>query len=97
MSEDYGYNGSYQPAPSNGGNGLAIAAFVCGILSVTICTGSGLVQIAAIIMGIIAMKQGQKKWMAVTGLVLGILGVVLTVILCIAAFGLGFIGGLMGY
>lgn len=97
MSEDYGYNGSYQPAPSNGGNGLAIAAFVCGILSVTFCTGVGIVQIAAIIMGIIAMKQGQKKWMAVTGLVLGILGVVLTAVICIAAFSLGFIGGLMGY
>ncbi len=87
MNEEYGYNSSYQPAPSNGGNGLAIGSFVCGILSVTLCVCSGIPQIIGIILGCIALKKQQKKWMAIVGIVMCVIGL-------LAGFTIGVILGI---
>lgn len=64
-------------------SGLAIAAFVCGL---TCCLG-----IPAVILGLIALtKTGAGKakgrWMAVTGIVLGVIGTLLAIALIIAGF-----------
>lgn len=81
---------SMQPLPQ----GMAVAAMVCGILSLTFCgcaTG-----IPAVICGYIGMKQADQgqaggKGMAVAGLIMGIVNLVLTglvFLFYIALFGL---------
>ncbi|MBR6959128.1 MAG: DUF4190 domain-containing protein [Clostridiales bacterium] len=66
-------------APS-GGKGLAVASLICGILGIVggCCityVGVGL-GIAAIVMGVVAKKKGQRG-MATAGLILGIISTVL--------------------
>ncbi len=55
-------------ANANPGSGLALAALICGICGFFTL---GLASIAAIICGILALKHGQSKGMAITGLVTG--------------------------
>jgi hypothetical protein len=68
-------------------DGLSIAAMVCGIVGVVL-PGSGIIlSILAIIFGGIGMGRTSRnpelsgKGMAITGLVLGIVGLLVTVLL----------------
>ncbi len=71
------------PASPRPGNGLAIAALVCGILGFFCITG-----IAAIVLGIIALVQRQSIALSVTGIVLGALLSFASIIAAIAIPGL---------
>lgn len=70
-------------APPKQTNGLAIAALVLGILSVT-CLGP-IAGIAAIILGVVGMNKakvvGTGKGLSIAGLVLGILGTLAGIVL----------------
>lgn len=75
---------SVQPAPpvqpqnSETTNGLAIASMITGILGLLGAWAffGGLPAIAAVILGIIALKKPGGKGMAITGIVTGGLGIV---------------------
>jgi type II secretory pathway pseudopilin PulG len=67
---------------SEPGSGLAIASLVCGIAGFFT---AGLASIAAIICGILALKQGQSKGLAITGLVTGGISLLILPIAIIAA------------
>jgi len=71
------------PEPQDG-NGLAIAALVCGIAGILCIWPAAL---AALIMGIIALnkKSGSGRGMAMTGAILGGIGQVVPVVAIIAA------------
>ena len=58
------------------GNGLAIGALVCGIVSLALtCSGIGIVPgIIAIVLGIKGSKECEKTRMASIGMILGIVG-----------------------
>ncbi|HYE08318.1 MAG TPA: DUF4190 domain-containing protein [Planctomycetota bacterium] len=62
-------------------NGLAIAALICGIIGILIFP----VGIVGLVLGIVALTQGQNKGMAVTGIVLGGLALLVVPIAIIAA------------
>lgn len=96
MNGNYEYETTYEVEPATGGNGMAIASLVCGILSVTVCVASGIPQILSIIFGIMALKQGQKKAMSIWGIVLGSIGTIICIILCIIFFFIGFLAGWLG-
>lgn len=77
---------------NNGGkksNGMAIAALVCGILSlVGACFGVGawagvVLGIVAVVLGVMANKAG-KDTKATAGLVMGIIGLALSAIIAIS-------------
>ncbi|MFM9022967.1 MAG: DUF4190 domain-containing protein, partial [Solirubrobacterales bacterium] len=78
-------------APTPGQPGLAIASFVCsivGILLVWCCGFGGLLSIVAIVTGLLAKgeveKRGAPSWMWITGVALGALGLVILLIWAIA-------------
>lgn len=75
------------PAPE-AGKGMAIAALVCGLVGI-LCTG-GILNILALVFGIIAKKQGSKSGMATAGIVLGAIGIALAVIAAV----IGIIAGI---
>lgn len=83
-----------QPRPTNG---MAIAALVCGLLSVPLfltIIGGILLGLAAIILGVLGVRfanahRGSGKGMAITGIVSGLLGLLLSVL---AIAGLNFLG-----
>jgi len=73
-------------AVTPGQGGLAIAAFVCGIIGLLTswcCIGIP-VAIAAVICGVLGKKEAEKRgapnWMWITGLVLGVVALVFFVI-----------------
>jgi hypothetical protein len=76
--------GYYQPvAPTSG---LAIASMVCGIVAIITCYFAGLLGLPAVICGHLALSQinGSAlpmagRGMAIAGLVLGYLGIVMSV------------------
>lgn len=77
------------------GNGLGIAALVCGIVSFCCLNPLYLVSAAAIILGIVALcKKGENKVMPIVGLCLGggslLLGMVVDIIITICTMGAGF-------
>ena len=79
------------PAIKPGQGGLAIAAFVCGlggIFTSWCCIGLPL-AIAAVVCGILGKKDAEKRgasnWMWITGLVLGIVALVIFVIVVIVS------------
>ena len=82
-----------EPKPQK--NGWAIAALVCGIVSLCCCNPMYMVSLAAIITGIIGL-MGDKgsKGMAIAGIVLGgvsaLIGVVVDIITLPLTFGTGF-------
>lgn len=82
-----------EPKPKK--NGWAIAALVCGIVSLCCCNSMYMVSLAAIITGIIGL-MGDKgsKGMAIAGIVLGgvsaLIGVVVDIITLPLTFGTGF-------
>lgn len=78
---------------------MAVASLILGIIALLSSTVGGIFSlgwigsvcgIVAIILGAIARKKGQKKGMATTGLVFGIIslvwGVVATIV-CLACYG----------
>jgi len=71
------------PPPSNT-NGLGVAALVLGIVSLVICSTAFITGTLAIIFGVIGRRQsrerGQPSSMATTGMWLGIVGLVLSVV-----------------
>ncbi|WP_338555135.1 DUF4190 domain-containing protein [Paenibacillus sp. KS-LC4] len=74
----------YQP-PVKKTNGASIAALVCGIVAFIPFFG-GLVAIAAVILGIISLKQisytkDQGKGMAIAGLICGSVSILLNLML----------------
>ncbi|MBU6337654.1 MAG: hypothetical protein KGR19_07550 [Acidobacteria bacterium] len=76
-------------APGPGQPGLAIAAFVCGLISILTswcCIGVPL-GVAAVVCGIVAKgeveRRGVSSWMWITGLVLGALSLAVFAILLI--------------
>ena len=79
------YQQPYQPQQPQPGKGLAITSMVLGIVSVVLFwipyvdILTLLLGIAALVMGIIAGKKA-KNGMAVAGIVLGIIGTVLSLI-----------------
>lgn len=84
----YGAPGSGSPsygAPAKQTNGLAIAALVCGVLSMVCIPPLGFV---AVPLGIVAMGRARKmggngKGLAIGGLVTGIVGILVTIALVI--------------
>jgi len=67
-------------------SGLAIAALVCGILSlcswlIPFCGGP--IALAGIILGVLGMKSS-KKGMALAGLIMAAIGILLTIINAVA-------------
>lgn len=72
------YN-SYEEPAAGGSNALAIVSLVCGILGL-VCCGGGIVSIAAIICGAMGKSRCPRAGMAKTGMILGIVGVVLSVL-----------------
>jgi hypothetical protein len=75
-------------ASSNNGMGFAIASFVLGILGLIpccCCVGS-LGSILAVVFGFVAKNQmkasgsNQFSWMAVTGIILGLIGLALGIL-----------------
>lgn len=97
----YDANATYEAAPAPAGNGLAIAALICGIASILCsCVYVGILPaIAAIICGAIGKGRCPKAGMAKWGMVLGIIGAVLFVLSIVllilspilATLGLGFL------
>ncbi|MBQ7973187.1 MAG: hypothetical protein IJ291_07015 [Lachnospiraceae bacterium] len=52
---------------------------ILGILGVTLCSGTGLVGLAGLITGIIAIKKNAGKGFGIAGLITGILSVLIFV------------------
>ena len=80
--------GAPVPAAATPGQpGTAIASLVCGLLGILLvwcCGFGGLLSIAAIITGVMAKgeveRRGAPSWMWITGLVTGIIGLVILLI-----------------
>lgn len=96
-----GYPGSYEASPRELPKGLAIAALVLGIvalLSSWTAVGGVIFGIVAIVLGIIGMRKANRyeaggKSMAVTGLVLGILSLLIgAVVAVIVVFAVNMFG-----
>jgi predicted Zn finger-like uncharacterized protein len=93
--DDYDYDEDYYSPPSRGGGGtgLAVTALVLGILAVfpgCCCGFLGIpLSIGAIITGGIAMKNPEGKGMAITGIVLGIIMLALTILSIVVNIGMG--------
>ena len=88
MDQQYGFSndpmGAPVPPPQQGGNGLAVAALVLGILSLVLF----FIPFLGILLGLLGLifggigigranRVGKGKGMAVAGLVMGILGLLL--------------------
>ena len=92
--------GYQQPGP-NKPQGMAIAALICGILSIVLVCVNILsipLGIAAIVLGIIGRGKAQRgeaggEGLAKTGMILGIVGIALAILLTILAWaGMSFLG-----
>jgi hypothetical protein len=89
-----------QPAtPQKPRNGMGVAALIFGILALLTCwwlpVVGGILGIVAIILGVVGRGRANRmeannKGMATTGLVLGILSLIVNIVLSIALFFLGF-------
>lgn len=100
VSESAVYNVQYHPLPpvteqssqSAGGSiGFSIASMICGIISILCCFlawFSLVLAIAAIILGVIALKyKYDGKGMAIAGIITGGIGIFIWLIVALAAFG----------
>lgn len=93
QTADYGAPAAYQapgyPAaagamPTSPQNGMGIASLVLGILGL-VCCGSLLMSVAALILGVMGRKKAQQGLatnggMATAGMILGIVGVALSIL-----------------
>ena len=84
------YNAMQGQTQQSGGQGLAIAGMVCGILSILLCILTifdFVLAIPGLILSIVALaKQNQGRGMAIAGLICSIVGLLLSGILFLAAF-----------
>ena len=77
-------------------SGVSVAALICGIVGVCCCNPFYLMNLAAVVLGIIgiATAKDRPKGMAIAGLILGISGVLVQIIgdlvITICSFGTGF-------
>ncbi|MFC4222584.1 DUF4190 domain-containing protein [Lysinibacter cavernae] len=79
---------SYQQPMAKASSGLAIAALVVGIVAFLmglLPVGGIIVGIVAVVLGIIALVKKQSKAMGVTGLVLGTIGLISSIVVTIIA------------
>ena len=89
MDDNFEQQNSFEPSSgSSGGNGLAIASMVMGILAVVFCCCffyfSIPLGIGSLVTGIIVLrKQNPGKGMAIAGIVTGSVAIVLAIILII--------------
>jgi hypothetical protein len=80
------YQTEHSGSTGNNGTGMAIASFVLGILGILCCCVGPLGSILAIVFGFISRSQIKNSgathmsWMATTGIVLGFLNIVLTIL-----------------
>jgi hypothetical protein len=77
--------------PSGKARGLAIAALIVGIgafLFGLIPVFGALVGVAAVVLGILALRKRQAKGMALTGTILGGIAIVSSIVVAIGAFAL---------
>ena len=65
--------------------GFAVASLVLGIVSYVACCVGPITQILAVIFGIIGIKSS-KKGLAIAGIILGALGIVLSIVIFILSF-----------
>lgn len=76
----------YGAAPIAQPKGLAVAAMVLGIAGIVVAWIPGInwlafpASIVGLILGIIALKKGQPRGMALTGIILGAIALVLAII-----------------
>ena len=77
------------------GKGMAIAALVCGIISIVCGCCAPIPNILAIVFGLVAKSKGSKSPMATVGIVLGIISIVLGIISFIISFSTGLFAGIM--
>lgn len=69
---------------------FAIISFICGLVSIVFgCFGGGfLFGIAAIVLGVISRKRNEdKKGLAVTGIITGIVGTLFSIVMIIVGVG----------
>jgi Domain of unknown function (DUF4190) len=97
-------NPSFTPAPAAGGPSqtLAIVSLVVGILGLTVCCGSFVPSVVAIVLGFMAKGKASNdpanyggSGLALGGIITGVLGLLLGVVI-VALYFLGFLAGLMG-
>ena len=71
------------------GQGFGIASMVCGIISLIGCCGLYYVSIpcaiAAIVLGIVQIVKNESKGMAIAGIICGAIGLIISIIIVIAA------------
>jgi hypothetical protein len=94
---NYGFTSGPDPsqasAPSQEGNGLAVAGLVMGIIAVVLCFVPFLnwvLGILAVIFGGVGMAKanrigGKNKGMAIAGLILGVVGLILGTVIFVLA------------
>ncbi len=75
----YTYDNTAYSAPASAGDGKATASMVCGIVGMVLCC-CGPLGVVALILGILAKKEGNTSGKATAGIVMGIIIVVLWVI-----------------
>lgn len=101
----YGAQGGQTPgwgqpaAPTKPRNGMGIAALVFGILALLTCwwlpVVGGILGIVAIVLGVVGRGRAKRleannKGVATTGLVLGVISLIINIVLSVALFFLGF-------
>ena len=102
MNDGYGDSPmDYQsPQKNGGGQGMAIASMVLGIVSIVLCCIwyiSLICAIAGMVLGIMNNRKCGRNGMATAGIVCSIIGIVLTIaLLVLAAIGLMMFGGMAG-
>ncbi len=96
---EFSYTPSYTPEPpqQNQNSGLAIAAFVLGILSL-LCCGSGVFSILAIVFYFVDKKNnnGVPNSLARIGMICGIVSLALTIVAYIVYIAAIVIGAFSG-
>ena len=84
-----GYGGGYPPPVAKQSNGVAIAALVCGILTIVTCLFP--LGLVAAILGFVGLSKaknlnGSGRGMAIGGIVTGIIGLISGAVLVFAVF-----------
>lgn len=92
------YQQPYQQPVKDDSKGMAITSLVCGILSVTCCCGGWLPSILALVFGIISVnRKKEQNGMAVAGIILGAIGLVISIILVATGTVTAFVEEMMYY
>ena len=92
MDYDYTQENGYVEPVKTGNSGVAIAALICGIVSlISCCNLFYIFSIAAIVLGIIGLCQTNRpKGMAIAGLVMGCVWPVIDILMAFPTAGLSF-------